>query len=74
MSKLGTAITEAIVHDYGASAFLSRLSDPFWFHALGSVMGAVIAHENAISPSLDGRSLFDDKRRRRDSGRQLSLF
>ena len=39
MTKLGTAITETIVHDYGASAFLSRLSDPFWFQALGAVMG-----------------------------------
>jgi len=26
--QLGTAITEAIVQDYGASVFLSRLSDP----------------------------------------------
>jgi hypothetical protein len=74
MSKLGTAITEAIVHDYGAAAFLSRLSDPFWFQALGSVMGAVVAHEHAISPSLDGRSVFDDKRGPRNSGRQPSLF
>ena len=39
MTKLGTAITEAIIHDYGSSAFLSRLSDPFWFQALGAVMG-----------------------------------
>jgi hypothetical protein len=39
MTKLGTAITETIVYDYGTSAFLSRLSDPFWFQALGSVMG-----------------------------------
>jgi uncharacterized protein len=39
MTKLGTAITEAIVQDYGASVVLSRLSDPFWFQALGAVMG-----------------------------------
>jgi uncharacterized protein len=31
---------------------------------------AVIAHEKAISPSLDGRSVFDDKPKQR----QLSLF
>jgi hypothetical protein len=31
---------------------------------------AVIAHEKAISPSLDGRSVFDDK----SKPRQLSLF
>src|ERR1700740_3232637 len=39
MSKLGTAITEAIIVRYGRSEFLTRLSDPFWFQALGSVMG-----------------------------------
>src|SRR6476620_10819807 len=38
MTRLGTGMTEAIVHGYGSSAFLSRLSDPFWFQALGSVM------------------------------------
>ena len=37
--KLGAAITETVIRDYGAAAFLSRLSDPFWFQALGSVMG-----------------------------------
>ena len=31
MTKLGTAISEAIIRDYGTSVFLSRLSDPFWF-------------------------------------------
>ena len=39
MTKLGTAMTETIVHHYGTSAFLSRLSDPFWFQAFGAVMG-----------------------------------
>src|SRR2546425_12324525 len=39
MTKLGAAITEVIIRDYGTSAFLSRLSDPFWFQALGAVMG-----------------------------------
>ena len=29
MTRLGAAITEAIVYDYGAAAFLSQLSDPF---------------------------------------------
>src|SRR5947209_8202972 len=39
MEKLGTAIVESIVYHYGTAEFLSRLSDPFWFQALGSVMG-----------------------------------
>jgi hypothetical protein len=39
MSKLGGAITEAIITEYGRSAFLQRISDPFWFQALGCVPG-----------------------------------
>jgi hypothetical protein len=53
MTRLGTAITEAIVHDYGASAFLSRLSDPFWFQALGAVMG-MDWHSSGITTSVMG--------------------
>src|SRR5436190_6046946 len=39
MTTLGTAIAESVIAHYGRSAFLSRLSDPFWFQAYGSVMG-----------------------------------
>ncbi len=53
MTKLGTAITETIIHDYGTSAFLSRLSDPFWFQALGSVMG-MDWHSSGITTSVMG--------------------
>src|ERR1041384_1688893 len=53
MTTLGTAITESIIHDYGASAFLSRLSDPFWFQALGSVMG-MDWHSSGITTSVMG--------------------
>src|SRR6266567_6030682 len=53
MTKLGTAITEAIVEDYGASVFLSRLSDPFWFQALGAVMG-MDWHSSGITTSVMG--------------------
>ena len=53
MIKLGTAITEAIVQDYGASIFLSRLSDPFWFQALGAVMG-MDWHSSGITTSVMG--------------------
>src|SRR6266571_521568 len=53
MTNLGTAITEAVVHDYGASAFLSRLSDPFWFQAFGSVMG-MDWHSSGITTSVMG--------------------
>ena len=53
MTKLGTAITETIILDYGASAFLTRLSDPFWFQALGSVMG-MDWHSSGITTSVMG--------------------
>ena len=53
MTQLGTAITEAVVRDYGASAFLSRLSDPFWFQALGAVMG-MDWHSSGITTSVMG--------------------
>jgi len=53
MTRLGTAITEAIIHDYGTSAFLSRLSDPFWFQAFGAVMG-MDWHSSGITTSVMG--------------------
>src|SRR5262250_520150 len=53
MTKLGAAIAETVVRDYGASAFLSRLSDPFWFQALGAVMG-MDWHSSGITTSVMG--------------------
>ena len=53
MTALGTAIAESILHHYGASEFLSRLSDPFWFQALGSVMG-MDWHSSGITTSVMG--------------------
>src|SRR4026208_655818 len=53
MTALGPRLTEAIVHDYGASGFLSRLSDPFWFQAFGAVMG-MDWHSSGITTSVMG--------------------
>ena len=53
MTKLGTAITETVVHHYGTSAFLTRLSDPFWFQAFGAVMG-MDWHSSGITTSVMG--------------------
>src|SRR3954468_19854634 len=53
MTKLGTAIVESIVLNYGHAEFLSRLSDPFWFQALGSVMG-MDWHSSGITTSVLG--------------------
>jgi hypothetical protein len=53
MTTLGTAITENIVAHYGRSAFLTRLSDPFWFQAFGAVMG-MDWHSSGITTSVVG--------------------
>jgi hypothetical protein len=53
MEKMGTAITEAVIQQYGTKAFLSRLSDPFWFQALGAVMG-MDWHSSGITTSVIG--------------------
>jgi hypothetical protein len=48
---LGTAIVETILLQYGQTEFLSRLSDPFWFQALGSVMG-MDWHSSGVTTSV----------------------
>jgi len=53
MTKLGTAIAESILYHYGPSELLSRLSDPFWFQALGCVMG-MDWHSSGITTSVLG--------------------
>src|SRR4051794_16370461 len=53
MTALGTAIVESVLHHYGTSELLSRLSDPFWFQALGSVMG-MDWHSSGITTSVLG--------------------
>jgi uncharacterized protein len=53
MEALGTAISESIILHYGRSGLLSRLSDPFWFQALGCVMG-MDWHSSGITTSVMG--------------------
>jgi uncharacterized protein len=53
MTSLGTAIAESVIHHYGRPALLARLSDPFWFQALGSVMG-MDWHSSGITTSVMG--------------------
>jgi len=53
MTQLGTAITESVIVHYGRAEFLSRLSDPFWFQALGAVMG-MDWHSSGITTSVLG--------------------
>ncbi len=39
MRKLSKEIASIFVEEYGTNAFLERLADPYWFQALGCVLG-----------------------------------
>jgi hypothetical protein len=51
MAQLEAAIVEQVVLSYGPSEFLDCLSDPFWFQALGCVMG-MDGHSLGITASV----------------------
>lgn len=53
MAKLGLAITEVILMEYGKADWLRRLNDPFWFQSLGAVMG-MDWHSSGITTSVIG--------------------
>lgn len=53
MAKLGLAITESIIAEYGKNEILRRLSDPFWFQSFGAVMG-MDWHSSGITTSVMG--------------------
>jgi hypothetical protein len=53
MAKLGLAVAETIVMDFGTDEFIRRLSDPFWFQSLGAVMG-MDWHSSGITTSVMG--------------------
>jgi hypothetical protein len=53
MARLGGAIVASIVEYHGQSALLARISDPFWFQALGCVMG-MDWHSSGITTSVLG--------------------
>ena len=39
MKRLAREIIIVMVHEFGAKELLKRISDPYWFQALGSVLG-----------------------------------
>ncbi len=53
MARLGLAITECILQDFGKREFLKRLAHPFWFQSLGCVMG-MDWHSSGITTSVLG--------------------
>ena len=53
MSKLGLAVIEVILGDYGKDEVLRRMADPFWFQSLGAVMG-MDWHSSGVTTSVMG--------------------
>ncbi len=69
MGRLGIAITEAVVTEYGRDEFLRRMGDPHWFQALGCVMG-MDWHSSGITTSVLGAL----KRNVNERSRELGLY
>jgi hypothetical protein len=69
MERLAAAIVESILCHYDATEFLARLSDPFWFQALGSVMG-MDWHSSGITTSVMGAL----KRALNPRAKELGIF
>jgi hypothetical protein len=53
MKKLATQIVTLILDEYGTDDFLRRISDPFWFQALGCVLG-YDWHSSGVTTVLTG--------------------
>jgi hypothetical protein len=53
MGRLGLAVTEVLLAEYGREEVLRRLSDPFWFQSFGAVMG-MDWHSSGITTSVMG--------------------
>ncbi len=53
MTSMGREIISAMAHEFGAGEVLRRFSDPFWFQALGCVMG-MDWHSSGITTSVMG--------------------
>lgn len=69
MAKLGLAISESVITEYGPSELLRRLSDPFWFQSFGAVMG-MDWHSSGITTSVLGAL----KRAVNPQSKQLGIF
>ncbi len=53
MKELGREIILVLIADYGAGEVLRRLSDPFWFQALGCVLG-FDWHSSGLTTTVSG--------------------
>src|SRR2546430_6979099 len=69
MTRLGTVITQAVVHHYGREEFLRRLAHPFWFQSFGAVLG-MDWHSSGITTSVMGAL----KRAINPNSKQLGIY
>ncbi len=69
MTRLSREIVIAIVSDGGPGEMLARLSDPFWFQALGCVLG-FDWHSSGVTTTVTGAI----KEGTKDLERELGLF
>ncbi len=69
MCQLAREITVATVTEFGTKEMLRRLSDPFWFQALGCVLG-YDWHSSGVTTTVCGAL----KEGLRGPGRELGLF
>jgi hypothetical protein len=53
MQKLAKQMVTLLVEEHGTDAFLKRISDPFWFQALGCVLG-YDWHSSGVTTVLTG--------------------
>jgi hypothetical protein len=53
MQRLAKEIVTIIIDEYGSAEFLNRISDPFWFQALGCVLG-YDWHSSGVTTVLTG--------------------
>ncbi|CEP68967.1 Protein of unknown function DUF763 [Moorella glycerini] len=67
MKRLGPAILEVIVREYGPQEVLRRLSDPHWFQAFGCVLG-FDWHSSGLTTTLCGALKEGIRGREKDLG------
>ncbi len=85
MRKLAKEIADIVIEEYGTATLVQRLSDPFWFQALGCVLAydwhssgvtTVVTGilKGAISPEEHGIAVCGGKAKRRRKHHLTSLW
>ncbi|HPG01167.1 MAG TPA: DUF763 domain-containing protein [Kiritimatiellia bacterium] len=69
MARLGRAVVEVMVTEFGTRHFLERLSDPFWFQAFGCALG-FDWHSSGVTTTVCGAL----KEGLQDAGPSIGIF